>query len=135
MDENEGYEGVTVAGIMLVRLEGEPTMFLAQRAMDETDDPGVQETWEFPGGHLMGDEDPQMAAAREFEEEIGFPLPEVRVTHGWRAGDDDHYQGFVAEALTSPADDAFSPTMEVQAVGWFTVEEARGSICARRLLN
>lgn len=126
MDDNEGYEGVTVAGIMLVRLDGEPTMFLAQRSMDETDDPGVQETYEFPGGHLMEGEDPQMAAAREFEEEIGFPLPEIRVTHGWRAGDDGHYQGFVAEALDFPAEDAFSPTTEVQAVGWFTVEEAQG---------
>lgn len=118
------YEGVTVAGIMLVRLDGEPSVFLAQRAMDETDDPEVQQTWEIPGGHLMGDEDPMAAAAREFEEETGWPLPEVRVTHGWRAGDDDHYQGFVAEALSFPATEDFVPNDEVQAVGWFTVEEA-----------
>ena len=125
MSADESYEGVTHAGILLVRLDGEPTVFLAQRSMDETDDPAVQETWEMPGGSLEPGEDPLVAALREFEEEIGFPAPEHEVLHGWRAGPEENYQGFLAEAKAFPGADAFSPTEEVQDVGWFTVEETR----------
>lgn len=119
------YEGVTHAGILLVRLDEEPQVFLTQRATDETDDPDVRDSWETPGGGIEPGEDPLAAAAREFEEEVGFPLPEHKVVHGWRAGPEDNYQGFVAEALDFPSLDDWQPTSEVQDAGWFTVEEAR----------
>lgn len=32
--------------------------------------------WEFPGGHLEGDEDPLVGASREFAEEVGVAVPE-----------------------------------------------------------
>ena len=85
MDENtatDGYEGVTHAGIAVVRFDGTPMVFMAQRAYDETDAPDVQETWEVPGGALAAGEEPFAAASREFEEEIGFPLPEGEVING-----------------------------------------------------
>lgn len=121
MTDDVGYEGVTVAGIAVVRHDGESSVFLAQRSFDETDDPEVRETWEFPGGHLNPDEDPFSAASREFGEEIGFPLPEGEVTNGWRS-ETGEYQCFVYEATEFPALTDFTPTKEVQAVGWFTRE-------------
>lgn len=45
------YEGVTHAGLAIVALDT-GRVLLAQRAMDESDDPEVQETWEFPSGGL-----------------------------------------------------------------------------------
>lgn len=117
----DGYEGVTVAGLAVVRNDGEPSVFLAQRSHDETDDPEVRETWEWPGGHLNPDEEPYEAAVREFGEEIGFPLPPGEVIGGWRS-EDGHYQGFVYEPNEWPGTLKWSPTEEVQAVGWFTRE-------------
>ena len=124
--ETEGedsYEGVTHAGILLVRLDGNPMVFLTQRALDETDDDDVKETWELPGGGREEGEDPLDTAIREFEEEVGFPLPRHRVVHGWRAGPEDNYQGFVAEMLAFPSAEGWQPTEEVQAIGWFTLED------------
>lgn len=118
---SDDYEGVTVAGLAVVRFDGEPSVFLAQRSYDETDDRDVQETWEFPGGHLTADEEPLAGAVREFAEEIGFPLPPGEVIGGWRS-EDGHYQGFVYEPVEFPAINEWSLTDEVQAVGWFTRE-------------
>jgi 8-oxo-dGTP pyrophosphatase MutT (NUDIX family) len=114
----DGYEGVTVAGLAIVRRDGGDMVFLARRAPDPTDAPDVAETWEFPGGHLDVGEDPFAGAAREFTEEVGFPLPEGEVTDGWRS-EDGHYQGFVYEAAAFPAIADWRPTDEVQDVGWF----------------
>lgn len=116
-----GYEGVTVAGLAIVRADGFPSVFLARRSFDETDDLEVQETWEFPGGHLNPDEDPFTGAAREFEEEIGFPLPPGEVVGGWRS-EDGHYQGFVYEPSEFPDIREWQPTSEVQEIGWFDAE-------------
>lgn len=122
MAEAEGYEGVTVAGIALVRRDGGTSVFLTQRAMDETDAPDVQESWEVPGGHLNPGEEPFEAAKREFEEELGYPLPEGEVVNGWRS-EDGAYQGFVYEATSGGSTADWTPTAEVQAIGWFDVSE------------
>lgn len=117
---DEGYEGVTVAGLCIYA-EDTQQVFLAQRAMDETDDPGVQETWEFPGGHLDDGEDPMAAAVREFAEEVGLDLPEGEVTNGWRGGEDsedEHYQGFVYTIPEAFDISGFTANEEVQAVRW-----------------
>jgi 8-oxo-dGTP pyrophosphatase MutT (NUDIX family) len=113
----DGYEGVSVAGLAIVAADS-GLVLLAQRAMDETDDPEVQETWEFPGGHLDGDEDPFVAAQREFAEEVALPLPVGTVVDGWRAGDEGQYQGFVYVVDTEFDLSAFEPNDEVQAVAW-----------------
>ena len=125
MEFSDGYEGVTHAGVLFVA-GNSGRVLLAQRAYDESDDPDVRETWEMPGGGLDEGEEPLAGALREFSEEVGMPAPEGEVVHGWRAGDDEHYQGFVVRV--EGAFDVFSATPdpdEVQNVGWFTVEEAR----------
>jgi 8-oxo-dGTP pyrophosphatase MutT (NUDIX family) len=115
------YAGCTHAGIALVN---GPEVFLAQRTMDETDDPAVQETWEFPGGALDPGEQPFEAALREFLEETGLSMPsDAKVVNGWRSSD-GVYQCFVVDC--SQADMTqwhladWAPTSECQAVGWFT---------------
>lgn len=120
----DGYEGVTHAGILVVARDS-GAMLLAQRAMDDTDDESVQETWEMPGGGLDEGEDPLAGAIREFEEEVGTAIPAGEVVHGWRAGDDGHYQGFVyAVDAQIPIESDYFDREEVQNVGWFTPEEA-----------
>lgn len=115
---DEGYEGVTVAGLAVVAGDS-GRVLLARRSFDETDDPEVQETWEFPGGHLSGDEDPQAAAFREFEEEVGVAVPPGEVDGGWRSAD-GHYQGFVYRVPTEIDLSEWTETKEVQGIGWFT---------------
>lgn len=119
-----GYEGVTHAGLLVVARDS-GAMLLAQRAPDPDDDPEVAETWEFPGGSLEDGEDPYLGALREFNEEVGADLGEHEVVHGWRAGDDGHYQGFVV-AVSEPfaLDPATADPEEVQNVAWATPEEA-----------
>jgi 8-oxo-dGTP pyrophosphatase MutT (NUDIX family) len=120
MASEDGYKDVTVAGLAIVSGDG-LTVFLAQRSYDETDDPDVRETWEFPGGHLNKGEDPEAAAYREFNEEIGFAPPDMETINGWRS-EDGHYQGFVCVAQDFPDISDWQPTKEVQAIGWFTPE-------------
>jgi 8-oxo-dGTP pyrophosphatase MutT (NUDIX family) len=123
--ENGGYEGVTVAGLAVVARDT-GNVLLAQRAFDETDDPEVRETWEFPGGHLELGEDPLEAAFREFFEEVSVILPDGEVVNGWRAGDEDQYQGFVylVPEQFNLATAEFD-TGEVQDVGWFSLDVFR----------
>ncbi len=111
------YEGVTHAGIAVVAADTGRVM-LAQRAMDDSDDPEVQESWEFPGGGLDVPEEPLAGAMREFDEEIGLDLPTGEVVNGWRSGDGGHYQGFV---YSTPAEfdlEGFVANEETQAVAW-----------------
>jgi 8-oxo-dGTP pyrophosphatase MutT (NUDIX family) len=110
------YEGVTHAGLAIVALDT-GNVLLAQRAMDETDDESVQETWEFPGGSLDGDE-PLAAALREYGEEVMLPLPVGMVVNGWRAGPEENYQGFVYTVESEFDISGFVPNEEVQAVAW-----------------
>jgi 8-oxo-dGTP pyrophosphatase MutT (NUDIX family) len=118
------YDGVTVAGLAVIAADT-GRCFMAQRALDETDDKDVQETWEWVGGHLEEGEDPIEGAKREFAEEIGFPVPDGEVINGWRSRSDDHYQGFVYQIEAEIPLDGWQPTDEVQAVGWFTPTEAQ----------
>lgn len=119
------YEGVTHAGIAVVAADT-GRVLLAQRALDETDDPEVQETWELPGGGLNDGEDPQAGAFREFGEEVEeLGLEEFgEVVNGWRAGPEGNYQGFVVvvpdEGLTHGEEPVewFRPNDEVQALAW-----------------
>lgn len=118
-----GYEDVTHAGLCIVAADT-GWVLLTQRAYDETDDPEVRESWEFPGGALNEGEEPFAAAQREFEEELGLPLPEGDVVNGWRspAG---NYQLFIyvvpsayPEQGWGPNNSDWVPTDEVQAIAW-----------------
>lgn len=121
----DGYEGVTHAGLAVVAADT-GRVFLAQRTMDETDDPDVQETWEFPGGGLIEGEDPEVGAFREFNEEIGFAPPKGEVVNGWRS-DDSVYQGFVYVIPEEFSLDGWEPTSEVQDVDWFNRDDVNAS--------
>lgn len=116
-DENE-YDGVTHAGLAVVAADT-GRVLLAQRAMDETDDPDVQETWEFPGGGLDEGESPQAGAMREFGEEVGADITDHEVVGGWRAPDEDgNYQGYILIVPSEWPNDDFQPNDEVQALHW-----------------
>ena len=117
-------EGITHAGLLVVARDT-GAMLLIQRAYDETDDPEVQETWEWPGGGLEDGEEPQAAAFREFTEETGLDVPEGEVVHGWRAGPEDNYQGYVyaVDEQFAVGTEGMDPE-EVQNIGWVTPDEA-----------
>lgn len=124
-----GYSGVTHAGIAILAADT-GRVFMAQRAMDETDDPEVQETWEFPGGGLDEGEQPFAGAVRELIEETGWGLPDEKgeVVNGWRAGPTDNYQGFVYRISTEFAIDSWTPTAEVQAIAWWDESQVMAAI-------
>lgn len=80
---------VAVAGLCVLAADTGRVLML-QRALDP-DDP-AQGTWEFPGGHLEDGEMPVDAARREWQEEVGIPIPTGVIGQTWTNG---HYQGFV----------------------------------------
>lgn len=82
---------VAVAGLV-VRASDTGRVLMIQRALDDTDP--AAGTWEFPGGHIEGDETPLQAAWREWAEETGCIPPPGREVGGWNAG---IYQGIVWE--------------------------------------
>lgn len=82
---------VVAAGIA-VRAADTGRVLMLQRSNDESDP--AAGTWEFPGGKLEDGEDPRAAAQREWEEEMGVPLPNGDHVSDWRSG---VYQGFVHE--------------------------------------
>jgi 8-oxo-dGTP pyrophosphatase MutT (NUDIX family) len=87
-------EKVAAAGVA-VRAADTGRVLMLQRANDPNDPAGG--TWEFPGGKLEDGEEPQQAAQREWEEEMGVPLPDGVTVGGWRSG---VYQCFVHEIPT-----------------------------------
>lgn len=80
---------VAVAGLA-VRAADTGRVLMLQRALDDEDPAGG--TWEFPGGHVEGDETPLLAAWREWAEETGCIPPPGRQTGSWQNG---IYQGIV----------------------------------------
>jgi len=63
---------IACAGLAMQALDTGRVLML-QRALDPDDPAGG--TWEFPGGHLEGDESPIGGAIREWSEETGLILP------------------------------------------------------------
>jgi 8-oxo-dGTP pyrophosphatase MutT (NUDIX family) len=99
LDVRKATGEVAVAGLA-VQAADTGRVLMIQRALDG-DDPAAG-TWEFPGGHLEGNEIPLQGAWREWAEETGcIPPPGV---HGgtWTAGD-GIYQGIV---WTVPTEDS-----------------------------
>lgn len=82
---------VAVAGLA-VRAADTGRVLMLQRALDPDDPAGG--TFEFPGGHLEGDETPLMGAWREWAEETGCIPPPGLQTGTW-ASTDGVYQGIV----------------------------------------
>lgn len=119
------YEGVTHAGVAVVAADT-GLLFLSHRTFDESDDPTVQSTWEFPGGGVNDGEDPEEAMRREWAEEVGMDFPPGEVVDGWRAGPDSdtgNYQGFVFVTPTEFSLEGFVANDEVDEIGWFNAAD------------
>ena len=84
---------IIAAGLAVVARDTGRAVLL--RRADDPDDPAAG-MWEFPGGHLEGDETPKQAAYREWQEETGILLPYVQWEPdvSWTASN-GIYQGFV----------------------------------------
>jgi SPP1 gp7 family putative phage head morphogenesis protein len=82
---------VGVAGLA-VRAADTGRVLMLQRENDPEDPAGG--TWEFPGGHLEGDESPIEGARREWSEETGCTVPDGELTGSW-FGKGKKYAGFV----------------------------------------
>lgn len=80
---------VAVAGLAVLAQDTGRVLML-QRALDDGDP--ASGTWEFPGGHLEGDESPLAAAWREWQEETGSACAPGVQTGSWTSG---IYQGIV----------------------------------------
>lgn len=83
--------GVQAAGLV-VRAADTGRVLMLQRAMVENDPAAGM--WEWPGGGLEEDESPWEGAWREWQEEVGCPLPEGAYGGSWTVG---NYQGFAWE--------------------------------------
>lgn len=81
---------IAVAGLAVLAADTGRVLML-QRALN-ADDPAAG-MWEFPGGHLEGDESPLAAAWREWQEECGTPCAPGVQTGTWTAN--GIYQGIV----------------------------------------
>lgn len=81
---------IAVAGLAVLAADTGRVLML-QRALSD-DDPAAG-TWEFPGGHLEGDETPLAGAWREWSEETGVAPPPGVQTGSWTAN--GIYQGIV----------------------------------------
>ncbi|MFE6185472.1 NUDIX domain-containing protein [Streptomyces sp. NPDC056465] len=84
---------VKVAGLA-VKAADTGRVLMLQRALDD-DDPAAG-TWEFPGGHIEGSEDPLAAALREWQEETGSILPGTTSIVGSWTAPNGIYRGYVA---------------------------------------
>lgn len=91
---------VTVAGAA-IKATDTGRVLMIQRYLDP-DDPAAGR-WEFPGGHLDGDETPQDAAIREWEEETGLDFPaDAKLSATWITPD-GNYSGHVFKVPTESA--------------------------------
>jgi len=135
---------IACAGLAVQALDTGRVLML-QRALDPDDPAGGM--WEFPGGHLEGEESAIAAAAREWSEETGLILPfdpEAMAAlafgngRGWTSG---IYAGYVypirseslldlgrRDQVTNPDD----PDGDiVEAVAWWEPAQLRGNPAVR----
>lgn len=129
---------VGVAGLA-IRAADTGRVLMLQRALDDTDP--AAGCWEFPGGHVEGDETPLRAAWREWAEETGM-LPPPGVQTGDWTSPDGVYQGHVwtvedescvpihgdRDTITNP-DDPDGDTIE--ALAWWDPQHLPGNAGVR----
>jgi 8-oxo-dGTP pyrophosphatase MutT (NUDIX family) len=82
-----------VAAGLVVKALDTGRVLLLQRSLTDENDPAAGR-WECPGGGIEPGEGPLEAALREWEEEIGQPLPAGRLDGSWTS-DNGVYRGFV----------------------------------------
>ena len=102
-------------------------------------------SWTLPKGEIGPDEDPLAAACREFQEETGFtgtppflPLGELRQKSGKRItawafegeADPGRLASNVFELEWPPRSGRLQNFPEIDRVGWFGLDQARGKLIA-----
>lgn len=113
-----------IAAGLIVRAKDTGRVLLVQRSIDNKGYSAGQ--WEFPGGKLDDGDTPQQAAEREWEEEVGVPLPKGKIK-GSYVTNDGKYAGFVY-LIKHESDIQLSDTRtsldgsgdsEIENVAWF----------------
>ena len=113
---------VKYAGLLVMALDSGRVLML-QRSLNEDDD--AAGTWEFPGGNLEDGETALDGAIREWQEEVGSPLPSVKIVGRWQH---NAYMGFFAVCqretdISIKARDVVNPDDpdgdNLEAVAWF----------------
>ena len=108
--------------------------------------------WSIPKGEYEESQDPQAAALREFEEEIGQPLPAAsvpdlialgsqrlpsgKIVTAWAADGDLDADGIVSNTFEMewpPRSGEMREFPEVDRAGWFAVDDARVKITRGQL--
>lgn len=104
-----------------------------------------ERAWSIPKGGVMPGEDPLAAARREFEEEIGRPVPEgplvdlgtirqsAKTVRGWALEADidvRRIESLKVEMEWPPRTGRMRKFPEIDRAGWFDVETARRKIVA-----
>lgn len=129
---------VAVAGLAVLAADTGRVLML-QRALDDHD--RAAGTWEFPGGHLEGDETPVQGAAREWAEETGC-TPPAGIEVGYWLSADGVYQGIVwlighetdvpvfddRDQVTNPDDPDGD---QIEALAWWSPNQLPGNPAVR----
>lgn len=132
------------AGILLYRNNNQQTEFFLVHPggpFFKNKDAG---SWSIPKGEFLDDEDPLLAAKREFEEEIGrqligdnfIKLSPIRqksgkTVHAWALEGDIDADSIVSNTFEiewPPKSGKLSSFAEIDRGGWFEVEEAKVKI-------
>jgi SPP1 gp7 family putative phage head morphogenesis protein len=128
---------VAVAGLA-VRAADTGRVLMLQRGLDPADP--AAGAYEFPGGHVEGEETPEQAAVREWLEETGLALPAGQWSGTWTSTN-GVYQGcvftvpcedgldiFDRDFLTNPDDPDGD---QVQALAWWDPAQLPGNPAVR----
>jgi 8-oxo-dGTP pyrophosphatase MutT (NUDIX family) len=67
-----GWQRPLTSGVSIIARDGEGRVLLIRQSYGSRD-------WNLPGGGIRSGEDPAVAAAREFEEELGCPVTAVEL--------------------------------------------------------
>lgn len=131
--------GAPVAAGIAVRAQDTGRVLMLQRGLDAND--AASGSWEFPGGCLDEGEPANMAARREWEEEVGCALPDGEQTGSWTSSN-GVYAGFVwtvpsehAMRIDDPRDRTINPDDpgrdHVEAIAWWDPAQLPGNPALR----
>lgn len=136
------------AGLLLYRLtDGQPQVFLVHPGgpFFKNKDDGA---WSIPKGEFDDQEEPLIAAQREFEEEVGRsitgnfiklqPIKQKsgKTVHAWAVEGDIDHTNIVSntfEMQWPPKSGKRSSFPEIDRAGWFTFEEAKVKLVSAQI--
>jgi len=118
---SQKYWGASAAGILLQAAD--TGNYLIALRSEDVMEPG---TWGIIGGKIDDDEDPEMAARRELQEEIGYSGSlELKLIHVYEDEEEDFkYYNFLG---TIPEEEDFEPNWETDEFAWMSLETLRST--------